>query len=85
VGAVVVRNGRRIGEGRHLCAGCAHAEVEALNACTETPGGATLYVTLEPCCTTGRTPPARIGSCAKASRAWWSAAAIPTAATADAD
>jgi diaminohydroxyphosphoribosylaminopyrimidine deaminase/5-amino-6-(5-phosphoribosylamino)uracil reductase len=57
VGAVVVRNGRKIGEGRHLRAGCAHAEVEALNACTSSPRGATLYVTLEPCCTTGRTPP----------------------------
>ena len=57
VGAVVVKNGRVIGEGRHTCAGCAHAEVEALNACASSPRGATLYVTLEPCCTTGRTPP----------------------------
>ena len=57
VGAVVVKNGRLIGEGRHTCAGCAHAEVEALNACTVSPRGATIYVTLEPCCTTGRTPP----------------------------
>jgi len=57
VGAVVVKNGRLIGEGRHTCAGCAHAEVEALNACTASPRGATVYVTLEPCCTTGRTPP----------------------------
>ncbi|MEI7902334.1 MAG: bifunctional diaminohydroxyphosphoribosylaminopyrimidine deaminase/5-amino-6-(5-phosphoribosylamino)uracil reductase RibD [bacterium] len=57
VGAVVVKDGRKLGEGRHLCAGCAHAEVEALNACRETVAGATLYVTLEPCCTTGRTPP----------------------------
>jgi diaminohydroxyphosphoribosylaminopyrimidine deaminase/5-amino-6-(5-phosphoribosylamino)uracil reductase len=57
VGAVVVRDGRKLGEGRHLCAGGAHAEVEALNACNEPVAGATLYVTLEPCCTTGRTPP----------------------------
>lgn len=57
VGSVVVKNGRLIGEGRHTCAGCAHAEVEALNACSASPRGATLYVTLEPCCTHGRTPP----------------------------
>ena len=57
VGAVIVRNGRKLGEGRHQCAGCAHAEVEALNACREPVAGATLYVTLEPCCTHGRTPP----------------------------
>lgn len=57
VGAVVVRGGRKIGEGRHRCAGCAHAEVEALDACLEPVAGATLYVTLEPCCTHGRTPP----------------------------
>ncbi len=57
VGAVVVRDGRKLGEGRHRCAGCAHAEVEALNACRESLAGASLYVTLEPCCTHGRTPP----------------------------
>jgi diaminohydroxyphosphoribosylaminopyrimidine deaminase/5-amino-6-(5-phosphoribosylamino)uracil reductase len=57
VGAVVVRDGRKLGEGRHQRAGGAHAEVEALNACREPVAGATLYVTLEPCCTTGRTPP----------------------------
>ena len=57
VGAVVVKDGRKIGEGRHTCAGCAHAEVEALNACKVSAQGATIYVTLEPCCTTGRTPP----------------------------
>jgi diaminohydroxyphosphoribosylaminopyrimidine deaminase/5-amino-6-(5-phosphoribosylamino)uracil reductase len=57
VGAVVVRDGRKLGEGRHLRAGGPHAEVEALNACREPVAGATLYVTLEPCCTTGRTPP----------------------------
>lgn len=57
VGAVVVRDGRKLGEGRHRCAGCAHAEVEALDACRAPVAGATLYVTLEPCCTHGRTPP----------------------------
>lgn len=57
VGAVVVLDGRKLGEGRHQCAGCAHAEVEALDACRGAVAGATLYVTLEPCCTQGRTPP----------------------------
>ena len=56
-GAVVVRNGRLLGEGWHRQAGMPHAEVEALRACRGSPQGATLYVTLEPCCTQGRTPP----------------------------
>lgn len=57
VGAVVVRDGRVIGEGRHERFGQAHAERRALAACTESPRGATLYVTLEPCCHTGKQPP----------------------------
>ena len=57
VGAVVVKNGRIIGEGFHTRAGQPHAEIEALNACRVNPRGATLYVTLEPCSTAGRTPP----------------------------
>jgi len=57
VGAVVVKNGRPIGEGFHAAAGQPHAERAALEACTEEPGGATLYVSLEPCCHEGRTPP----------------------------
>ena len=57
VGAVCVRDGRLLGEGAHLRAGGPHAEVNCLNSCTEDPAGATLYVTLEPCSTTGRTPP----------------------------
>ena len=57
VGAVVVRNNRLLGEGWHRQAGLPHAEVEALRACCGSPQGATLYVTLEPCCTHGRTPP----------------------------
>ena len=57
VGAVVVRNGRLLGEGWHRQAGMPHAEVEAINACRGPVTGATLYVTLEPCCTHGRTPP----------------------------
>ena len=57
VGAVIVKNGRVIGEGAHLRCGTLHAERNALLACTEDPAGATIYVTLEPCCHYGRTPP----------------------------
>ena len=57
VGAVIVRNGRIIGEGYHKKCGEAHAERNALAACMEDPAGATMYVTLEPCCHQGRQPP----------------------------
>ncbi len=57
VGAVLVKNGKIIGQGWHHGAGKPHAEIEALRAATENPKGVTLYVTLEPCCTHGRTPP----------------------------
>ena len=57
VGAVIVKGGRTIGEGFHHAAGCPHAEREALASCTEDPAGATMYVSLEPCCHHGRTPP----------------------------
>jgi diaminohydroxyphosphoribosylaminopyrimidine deaminase / 5-amino-6-(5-phosphoribosylamino)uracil reductase len=57
VGAVVVKGGRVIGEGATQPPGQAHAERVALAACSEDPGGATLYVSLEPCCHHGRTPP----------------------------
>lgn len=57
VGAVVVKNGRVIGEGYHRKYGELHAERNALAACSEDPAGATLYVTLEPCCHYGKTPP----------------------------
>jgi len=57
VGAVVVRDGRVVGEGAHLRAGGAHAEVAALAAAGAAARGATLYVTLEPCAHQGRTPP----------------------------
>lgn len=57
VGAVVVRAGRVVGEGFHEKAGEAHAEVAALAAAGKKARGATLYVTLEPCSTYGRTPP----------------------------
>ena len=57
VGAVIVKDGRVIGEGWHQAAGEPHAEREALAACSEDPAGATMYVSLEPCCHHGRTPP----------------------------
>jgi diaminohydroxyphosphoribosylaminopyrimidine deaminase/5-amino-6-(5-phosphoribosylamino)uracil reductase len=57
VGAVVVKDGRVIGEGWHKAAGLPHAEREALAAASEDPAGATMYVSLEPCCHHGRTPP----------------------------
>jgi diaminohydroxyphosphoribosylaminopyrimidine deaminase/5-amino-6-(5-phosphoribosylamino)uracil reductase len=57
VGVVIVKQGRIIGEGYHRRAGLPHAEVEALRACVEDPAGAEIYVTLEPCCHHGRTPP----------------------------
>ena len=57
VGAVVVKDGRIIGEGYHQQYGCPHAERNALAACTESPAGATIYVTLEPCCHHGKNPP----------------------------
>ncbi|NVM22059.1 MAG: bifunctional diaminohydroxyphosphoribosylaminopyrimidine deaminase/5-amino-6-(5-phosphoribosylamino)uracil reductase RibD [Desulfobacterales bacterium] len=57
VGAVVVRAGRVVGKGFHQAAGGAHAEIHALEDAGEKAKGATLYVTLEPCNHTGRTPP----------------------------
>ena len=57
VGAVLVKDGRVIGEGWHGHFGGPHAEVEAFRSCTEGPEGATLYVTLEPCAHYGKTPP----------------------------
>ena len=55
VGAVLVRNGKIAGRGWHRRAGLPHAEIEAMHGAHTR--GATLYVTLEPCCTHGRTPP----------------------------
>ena len=57
VGAVVVRDGRLIPEGHHERFGGPHAEVAALGRAGELLRGATLYVTLEPCCHHGKTPP----------------------------
>src|SRR5580765_7213961 len=60
VGAVLVRHGKVIGRGWHRRAGEPHAEIEAISDAGRRGAkiaGATLYVTLEPCCTQGRTPP----------------------------
>ena len=56
VGAVVVKNNRVVGQGYHRRAGLAHAEVVALDQAGGRAKGASLYVTLEPCCHFGRTP-----------------------------
>ena len=57
VGAVIVKEGRIIGEGYHVRCGELHAERNAIAALTESAEGATIYVTLEPCCHYGKTPP----------------------------
>lgn len=57
VGAVIVKNGQVIGEGYHRMAGSPHAEIHALKQAGEGAQGADLFVTLEPCCHHGRTPP----------------------------
>lgn len=57
VGTVIVKDGKVIGQGWHERYGGWHAERNALGNCSESPNGATMYVTLEPCCHYGRTPP----------------------------
>lgn len=57
VGAVIVKNNKIIGSGYHERYGQLHAERNALASCKESPLGATMYVTLEPCCHHGKTPP----------------------------
>jgi diaminohydroxyphosphoribosylaminopyrimidine deaminase/5-amino-6-(5-phosphoribosylamino)uracil reductase len=57
VGCVIVRDGQIVGEGWHQRFGGPHAEIEALRAAGERARGSTLYVTLEPCCHHGKTPP----------------------------
>lgn len=57
VGAVIVKDSRIIGEGYHRKYGELHAERDALRSCTESPKGADIYVTLEPCCHYGKQPP----------------------------
>jgi diaminohydroxyphosphoribosylaminopyrimidine deaminase/5-amino-6-(5-phosphoribosylamino)uracil reductase len=57
VGCVLVNDGRIVGEGWHAYAGGPHAEINALARAGAGAAGATAYVTLEPCCHQGRTPP----------------------------
>lgn len=57
VGAVIVKNGKVIGEGYHKIFGKEHAEINAINNTNEDLTGAIMYVTLEPCCHYGKTPP----------------------------
>ena len=57
VGAILVRNGQEVGRGWHHRSGAAHAEILALEAAGRLSKSSTLYVTLEPCCTHGKTPP----------------------------
>ncbi len=57
VGAVIVKNEQVIGKGYHKKAGSAHAEINAIHNASESVAGATIYVTLEPCSHTGKTPP----------------------------
>lgn len=57
VGAVIVQDGKIVGEGYHQRAGDCHAEIHALNQARESAEAGTMYVTLEPCCHWGRTPP----------------------------
>lgn len=57
VGCVLVREGRVVGRGFHRAAGAPHAEALAVAEAGERSRGATLYVNLEPCCHSGRTPP----------------------------
>src|SRR5579863_8839603 len=58
VGAVIGREGEVLGEGYHTAFGEAHAEIEAINAAGDRElDGATMYVSLEPCCHQGKTPP----------------------------
>jgi diaminohydroxyphosphoribosylaminopyrimidine deaminase/5-amino-6-(5-phosphoribosylamino)uracil reductase len=57
VGAILVRDGRVVGEGFHTYDGLRHAEIIALETARESARGATLYINLEPCCHTGRTGP----------------------------
>ena len=78
VGAVIVRDdGTVIAEGYHERYGDLHAERNALRHCAEPPAGATMYVTLEPCCHHGRQPPVPTRFWRQGSGGWSLAAATP--------
>ena len=77
VGAVLIRNGRVVGEGWHRAAGRPHAEVEAIRRAGASARGADLFVTLEPCCTQGRTPPCTEAILRAGIRRVWIAARDP--------
>lgn len=57
VGCVIVKNQKVIGSGYHMMFGGHHAEINALKSCKTDPMGSTVFVSLEPCCHTGKTPP----------------------------
>ncbi len=57
VGCIIIKNNKIIGTGFHKKFGSAHAEINALKSCKKSPAGATMYITLEPCCHLGKTPP----------------------------
>lgn len=57
VGAIIIKNGKIIGQGFHEKYGENHAEINALNSCKASPKNASIFVTLEPCCHFGKTPP----------------------------
>lgn len=57
VGAVIVKDGQVIGEGYHVKCGQMHAERNAITSLRDSAEGATMYVTMEPCCHYGKTPP----------------------------
>ncbi len=65
VGAIIVRDGKELGSGYHVRPGEPHAEINAIASCgKQSLKGATLYVTLEPCSSYGRTPPCTDAICA---------------------
>ena len=70
VGAVIVKDGKIIGEGYHKKYGELHAERNAIASLTESAEGAVIYATLEPCCHHGKTPHVRKRSLNRRSEKW---------------
>lgn len=77
VGAVLVKDGEIIGQGWHEKCGEPHAERNALANCKKSPQGATLYVTLEPCCHQADSRLVWMPFWRQAFGAWWSARQTP--------